>query len=612
MSRWTLLVALAMLPATVTAQPVDDARRAVKQMAAAMHCAAWSRLRTVARRGTIVADGGTGTLREFVDVHTGRWMRAWTLGGFAQSEGFDGTHRWAQDLSGASHTLDAPHARAQAATDAWLLRRGWCAAIRDDTAVSPLLAQTTAEAIAVRAIPQHGAPVDLWISRTTHLLLRSRQQLNESHRVDEYSDWRTVGNIVVPFHEHTVYPEDQSTVDVQAITVTLNAPVPSPPAPSAANDSGFIRSARTAVVPYSVEGNKPLVDVSIDGVGPLPFVVDSGGHLIVTAETARRLRLNSALRANSLGAGTGILHAGFARVNEIRIGNAIIRDQVAKILPFPKWRLDRGLKAPIAGWLGLELFERFAVTFDPRSRFMRLTPLGKNVSRRGTRLPLVFEEDAPLTPCTISRIGGLCMVDTGNAGFTIVEGYWARRHAMESCFQRGNDTRDGIWIGRTAISLGGLRLGPELVEYIPPQPRGSEATTVEAGILGEDVVNHFVATFDYGSHAMWLAPIAGRTPRPFSRSGLVVSKNDDGTFVVRSVYDDSPASGAGIQSGDRIVAIDRIPASHVSRGQFADLSVGPLSTRQVYEIARKDGTKRTVTLTLRDISVPMLRCNANR
>ena len=79
--------------------------------------------------------------------------------------------------------------------------------------------------------------------------------------------------------------------------------------------------------------------------------------------------------ANGTGQGTQISKARFARLRELRIGSAILRDQIAIVTPYRWNTVQRAPHPPKAGWLGLELFERFRVTFDVARRRLELARL---------------------------------------------------------------------------------------------------------------------------------------------------------------------------------------------------------------------------------------------
>lgn len=570
-------------------------------------CAAWGHLATLYVGGMEVADGLTGRFRKTLDTRSGRSKEEMTRGRLREGDGFDGAVAWSRDYSGASHVLNAPDARASAITNAWLIRRGWCRLDNGGAVIRAVGTHTeSGRNFAVfTAVPQGGAPVTMWVDRSTHLLDRTVEQHNENHEIDRFSDWRTVAGTAVAFRERVEYPEDGS---VEAWSTTRVEPVPSVSAasfklPKLPRDFQVLAGAHTAEVPYTSDGWKPIVNVMLNGHGPFPFVIDTGGHFILTPATARRLGVVPVGNANSTGSDPTALKTRFAHIREIRIGNAIIKNQVAKIIPYKFRRLERGPRPAKAGWIGLEVFERFATTFDPNTRTITLAPLTRTRPiPHGTRVSLLFSEDAPLVRCIVAAHPGLCMMDTGNAGRTIVEGHWAERSGLVKRLRGGLDRGDGSWISRENVSIGSLGDFPQIVQYIPPTKFGSEATTVEAAILSEALIDNFVATFDYSRGAVWLQPAIHSAQRPFNRSGIEADKERDGTLVVSHLLPDSPAAAAGVGIGDRIIALNNHPASQFSGADFAAANEGQIGALLAYSVlSHSSGRQRTVTLRLREL-----------
>ncbi len=508
--------------------------------------------------------------------------------------------RWSQDFSGTTHWLDSDHAKAVALSDAWIDRRGWCAANALGASLQRHSIQNGGRSYnVVRALPPGGVPVEIWFDAVTGLPDRSIVRLNEDTRAIHYADWREAAGTIWPFEREIVYVEDEDVTTLQ--TSTIEAVTPSAAAfepPPTTQTVTMLHGAVSTTVPMHIENRKMLVDVTLNGEGPFPFVFDTGGHFILSSSTAKRLKLDVAGRGTKDPGNND----GFARVTQLRIGDAVIRNDVAHVIPYSYARLERGSKPPKAGWLGLELLNRFSVVIDPAKGTFTLTPRGSHTQYAGVRVPLVLDEDAPLAPCRIDGARGECMIDTGNASATIVEGYWSHAAGLDARFANGLDAGDGVRVSRADLDLGGIDLPHEIVYAFPQQNSGSESTTVEAGIVSETVHERYVTSIDYARHAMWLAPIPGITPPPFNRTGLQLSKKADGTFTVTYVYAHSPAAAAGLKTGDRIVAIDGRPASEWSGADVTAANLAPPGTRRSYTIAAPNSTQtRVATLRLTEM-----------
>jgi len=567
-----------MLAALMTTNARADVPRAIARLRAATGC---QNTNGFARYiGRHFGDDLTGPFDETV-APDGRYVQVVHKGPLRSASGYDGSTAWSQDFSGGSHRLDADDAHALAQTDAWLLSRGWCHS--DATTAYTAYGEHDSRqgpVTVVSVTPRGGSSATLWIDVASGLLDRVEQQLNEERRITTYADWRTVLGRAVPFSWIVDYPEDQSEEHFELDRIDHAGALPPGTfaMPSLPRDFKFVTAETFTTVPLSLEGDKPIVDVRINGVGPLPFELDTGGHFIVTPATVRRLRLSTIGHGQELGQGTRVASTRFARVADVRLGNAQMTDQVAVVVPVPAWKLDRGTKPPLAGILGLGLFERFAVTFDPRRPSVTLRSLARSRPMpSGLRLPITFDEDAPLTPCTIDGRAGPCMIDTGNAGYTIVEHHWAVRNGLLGKLRRG--LRDGDFtVERSDIGLGPILLPHELIEYDGDAVRGSESTTVEAGILSEALLDRFEMAVDYGRGAVWLYALRGTRRTPFDRVGLIVSKRSDGAFEVARLLPCSPASNSRLHVHDVITAVNGKPSSFLSRAQFNDLKVGPIGS----------------------------------
>ena len=602
----TRAIAVVVFFSAVTGSPraavtAHAAWRAVAALRTASGCSAWRRLGTLRIAGTHVGDGLDGPFQEIIDTRDGRYVETLKSGAFTQGDGFDGTRRWERDFSGTIHVKDAPSALAKARTEAWLLARLWCDARSARYAYVGSAHSAGGGALdVVAARPDGGAAVDLYLDRTSHLIDRTSLRYDEYTEITHFADWRTVLSATVPFEVRSVDLEDQetSTTTISGLTPISGTRATFVP-PRTAPNVTLPANATAVTVPYIFDGIKPIVEVTINGIGPFPFVIDTGGHFILTAQTARRLRLTRRGSASSASSANehAIRHVGFAHVARFAIGGAVLHDLVAEINPYGFTKLERGPRPPKAGWIGLELFERFAVTFDPTKRVLELRPLRKpRPTPAGTELPLIFDEDSPLTACSIDRAPGICMLDTGNAGATIVANRWAERNLMTSRLSRGIDV-GGEHISRASIAFGPFVRRAALVEYA--SGADAELFNVEAAVLSEALIDGFIATFDYERRAVWLQPARRYESASFTRSGVVAVKCPDGNFTVRYILPQSPASSADIRSGDRIASIDGQPSSHFSTWDFNNANASR-SSHVTFEISRGDARRR-VTIALHDI-----------
>jgi hypothetical protein len=446
-----------------------------------------------------------------------------------------------------------------------------------------------------RVTPNGGIPAMLRFDRRTGLLRQSEYRMWGNRLIRHYADWRDIdGRAMVAFAERDENPEDEETLTIALSYARLGKKLFPPSAfarPARPDDYAILGDAQFTKVPYEDDGGTRIyVPVFIDGKGPYAFEVDTGGHLIVGAELAQTLGLEAAGQFSNTGAGTAITQAGVAVTQEIRIGDAVIRRQPATVRPFANDRVTG--KSPRVGLLGLELFERFALHIDRAKKEVTLTPLEKFMGGSGTALPIRFIEDAPLTRGAYNGVHGDFEIDSGNAGPTIIEGYWAHEHALDIALAKGLRWSAGggyeQWLSRGDLEIGPIKLPHQIVSYVGQPVRGAESTRLQAGLAGEWVFHCFDMTYDYGRHLVWIGPRGECLEPPFNHAGLRVTKDGDG-LAVTLVVPGTPAEAAGIKPGDRIASIDGKEASTLSARDAAMLLAGPVGSELDVAFATKQG-----------------------
>lgn len=442
--------------------------------------------------GEIDEGGLHGTFSRNLAPATGRFAEAIKLGSLTRGSGFDGHLAWSRDVSGASHSLTSEFARKLAISEAWL---------------SSHLSCTASGGIHRRFTPPGGAPIELWYDRHSGHLDRAMLQYSENRLIHRYSDWRRVSTWQsFPFTQRDEDPEDRSDAVYTARHVErqASASFKKPPLPK---DSRII-GGRSTTVPFEDDnGRRVYLPVYLNGKGPFAFELDNGGHFILTAETAKQLGLSPQGSFKSAGAGNTLRQASYVKIDNVRVGQAEMLGQTAKVLTLS--HNDRPGRLPRAGILGLEFFERFVVGIDHRRKTVSLEAIFEApATHLGTPVRLLFDEDAPLVR---GRYGGATsnfMLDIGNAGPTIIEDYWARRHGFIPGLTR-TKPKDSEWLSTGTVGLGPFRLSNVSISYFGEGERGSESTHSIAGIFGEPLLSRFNAVYDYGRQTVWLEPLVG-------------------------------------------------------------------------------------------------------
>ena len=502
------LCLMLLVPASVNATTGAHSRAAAVLAAAAR---AMGRLEPGAleAEGTIEAEGRSGHYSEAVRTRDGAFATRSAYSLFAEGEGYDGRIRWKLDRSGASHALNAPFMAADSVTRAWLKRRAY---LRPASARLEGLTHETIDGRPVTVLalrPPGGMSARLAFDDADHLLVRVQSDRPISTITESYGDYRRVGRFMAPFRIEIEESGDRQAIriDDYARRASLaEAGLSAPRLPADTVVSGIasipLDGAAFAVVPARINGRE------------YDFILDTGGHNIVTPAVAAELGLSTEGSGTSGGSGPGRVTQSDTRVRSLEIGGAAISDQHFYVIGLGNAVLRAG-RPPMAGILGLEVFERLTITFDEPNGRLIIAPNRSEYRCEGDRIPLLFTDDQPTVAAAIDGIPGLIGIDTGNAGIPIVFWRWAEAHNMADRFRHGvAQTGSGIGGNNTTsrtphheIAIGRSALHDVEVNYAESRA-GAFSSRSDAANLGRPLLRNFRVTFDYAHGHMCLVRAA--------------------------------------------------------------------------------------------------------
>jgi hypothetical protein len=576
---------------------------------------AWNGVAQIAADGQITVAGLPGTGRFETDLIGGRYAQfldVAEMGGSA--EVYDGETIWAQDISGGVHPYDTPFARKRSITSAYLDRRAYF----DPRAAATITCMgTRVEAgrtvLVVRVAPSGGVPADLGIDARTHLVKTVSIQLPlpSDDGTTRYDDFRRVEGLMLPFSISSgtlTKPADGYRLRVRHYEIARHTRTGRFSKPVAKQNARIVGAAASTTVPMTLEGRQLLVWASINGHAPMPFILDTGGHAILTTQAARSLGLRARGAGVSGGSGPGTISTQYTHVKSVRVGNAELLDQPFLVIPYPYSFYERGKKQPLAGILGLEFFEHFAISLDYGDRRVTFSPFPAfRPAKTATQTPLMFEdqEDMPVVEAVADGHVGLFGTDTGNAGTLILFGGFLSRTGLENEY-RGGQTTVGTGTGGQnsgrdqtlrSFEIAG-RTSHDVDADFTQMTSGSFASRTEAGNIGFSILSRFIPTFDYENRVLYLQSATRETPYGVNRAGIHFDKNLPASFYIDSVDPGSAGAAAGLATGDRIVAVQGVDASNFSWADLTDLTARRRGTKLDLTVERAS-SRRKITLILR-------------
>jgi hypothetical protein len=517
-----LAVALALSRPTPAQPPVSGAVAVLDQLKAATGGARWDGVRALVAVGEKTSFGLTGPYLAVEDLATGRFARHADYGLFANAEGLDEAGRWRMDNSGGVHPLDSDEARTVAVTEAWLAARGFLFPERSKAtfALQPPAVDADRAFDRVVATPEGGRAATLWIDRANHRLARVTIELDSRIETIGYRDYRSSDGLVLPFDITTDNGDQGEFGEARIARYRLDASAAAEARRPAARpaDAAIVSGDAVAYAPFrrDVLSGFPIVEASLNGKGPLLFILDTGGHDILTPAAAAMLGLPLRGSGFSLGAGAGSTPTRFTKVDTVALGAARMTRQ-----PFVVLQLDlgqamdaAGRPAPIAGIIGLELFERFTVALDYAAGRLSLRLPGPDAIAGGA--PIRFTSDLPLAEASVDGRAGWFGLDTGNNTEVILYKAWVEANGLPAWFEVSVDSA-GAGVGGPVVfrrgragelSLAGwTQAGPPVL--LAGDHMGSLSSRAEAGNIGQSVLSHYTVTFDYAHERVRLDPPAG-------------------------------------------------------------------------------------------------------
>ena len=373
--------------------------------------------------------------------------------------------------------------------------------------------------------------------------------------------------------------------------------------------------ADTHLYPIRFIDNRVFVDATVNGVGPLAFLLDTGASNTVIDDTLiKRLKLKPGRGGQTGGAGEKTVSYETVHLKSLTLGDlslgaldvdALDGRPLAAVIGFQQWD----------GTLGAEIFAKHVVTIDVSSS--RLTvedTAGFTPPASAVRVPMELNGDnMPVIDAAIDGMAGRYIVDTGDRSSLTIFGPFWRGHELDKQIGQTVTAMTGYGIGGpiqgivgrpASFALGGVAVPPP-VTRLSLQKAGAFATSDYAGSIGMGILKRFVVSFDYANKAMWLTKSADfAKPDLYDRFGAWLALGHGGDLTVIDVVERGPAADAGLRRGDDITAIDGTPADWDAIFQLRALLKQPDKAQATVSVLR-NGKPLSVTVGLRDqISPP--------
>ena len=260
---------------------------------------------------------------------------------------------------------------------------------------------------------------------------------------------------------------------------------------------------------------------------------------------------------------------------------------------------------PISGILGTDLIETMTMRLSYSSGVAEVVD---ETDKKGFRVALDKVRNRYFVPVTIGTTTLEMLLDSG----TNMTAMSAHGWELLPLSSRASRTSEGIKSSGSpaaaliacipSIQVGDAVLHEHPIRVITPPSSGSFADAAFAGILGGDILERFELTLDLKHSAMYLKydDAFRADPYEFVTVGIQFFKSRADAFSVAAVWKGSPAEGAGIIVGDRIISVNGHASADLDEERFSKELHGAAGTPVTLDVERPSG-KATLRMKTRQL-----------
>lgn len=472
----------------------------------------------------------------------------------------------------------------------------------------------------LRYKPEGGWTTTWYIDAKTFLPLKSVRPGDDSEITTTYSDWRRVNELMTPHHaivSETDKPEynwDRKTLQYER-TLPKDVFVPLAPGPS---DAAL--AANAPPIPFTMEANHIVFNVSVNGRPPIGFLLDTGADQnVMNSSRLEEFGLKIYAKTTTTGGGNSADYAYVAGATFTLPGVELHNQHVSAI---DQTGIERALGVKLGGILGYDFISRFVVEIDYQKQSIMLhDPKTWKYMGNGATVPVVFDNGIPHANGSVGvptkpEIAAYFVVDFGAAETATLTSAFVKSNDLTRLAQTNATVNRPAGLEKQFFAQNNVRghlqrltIGSLTVTNVPVNmsvnTTGAYSSTNFSGTVGESIYSRYRCYLDYPNGRIILEPTP-EANKPFLERetyglSLLASGADLHTYTVVAVRPGSPAEVDCFRKGDLISGEDGKTASQFTLRELRD-SVSHAEHHHAFDVQRS-GERWTANVNVRLVSI---------
>lgn len=362
-------------------------------------------------------------------------------------------------------------------------------------------------------------------------------------------------------------------------------------------------------IPFELFGDHIIIQVSVDDSEPLDFIFDTGsGYTVIDDDVAEQLNLSGKeIDMNSASTAWHLI-----KHNTIAI-NHFLMEKNTKVYSTDLDHLEISLGMDLDGIIGYDLLRHHSVYVNFDTKTINIYD-HSNSPKRGDAIPFDLQVSIPVIKGTVvlnngEPHDGTFFLMTG-AGTTLDfnSPYAERWDVIHKTGKHYSYLVKGLSDDETPHYEGhvqSLSFGNQTIEDLPigisTAKGGIQGHKSVSGIIGTQIIRMFNFTIDYGTKMIYLERDHTYDSNfKVNCSGIDVQLSKDKERVlIHQVFDDSPASEAGIKLNDELLKVN---GKTMDEMNLAEVKKALKQEGETVELVIKQGgAEKTISLKLRSL-----------